>query len=401
MPERGTVLIVGIGLQGRATVFDLLRSGSLRVVAADADPQAASAQLDALDLRPQGLEPVDVLNPGAMATLIRRSGADVAVCMVPPELQQPVAQGALAAGVPFVSTSYTRQLGQLHDQARERGLALLPEMGLDPGIDLLLCRAALDELDEVHGLLSFGGGIPAPECATDPLRYKISWSFPGVLEAYRRSARLRRRGRDLRIPGQEIFQPQQRRTIRMSELGELEGTPNGDALAYIARFGLQGAALQDMARFTLRWPGHGEAWRLLSKLGLLEGQADDAGSPIAFLARHLEPRLQYGEDEADLVALRAQAWGLRQGAPHQVCWDLLDRRDAKTGLFAMNRSVGFTASIAAQLLLDGTICGTGLLSPARDVPCEPVFQALRERGMRISRSLAPQGSKGEDRGSAP
>jgi saccharopine dehydrogenase-like NADP-dependent oxidoreductase len=41
----------------------------------------------------------------------------------------------------------------------------------------------------------------------------------------------------------------------------------------------------------------------------------------------------------------------------------VDRRDTETGLLAMQRTVGFTASIGAQLLLRGDIRARGLLSP--------------------------------------
>ena len=72
MPSDQTPLVVGFGLQGRATVYDLLRHSSLRVVVADGDPQSAASQLDALKLRPQAPEIVDASDAAAVAALIRR-----------------------------------------------------------------------------------------------------------------------------------------------------------------------------------------------------------------------------------------------------------------------------------------------------------------------------------------
>ena len=51
----------------------------------------------------------------------------------------------------------------------------------------------------------------------------------------------------------------------------------------------------------------------------------------------------------------------------------------------MNRTVGYTASIAAQMVLKGEISGAGVLSPMKDVPIDSVLDELAERGVRIIR----------------
>ena len=51
-------------------------------------------------------------------------------------------------------------------------ITILPEMGMDPGIDLVLARLAVDELDTVYGLYSYGAGLPEPACAeANPLHF--------------------------------------------------------------------------------------------------------------------------------------------------------------------------------------------------------------------------------------
>jgi len=377
-----TVLVLGVGLQGRATVYDLARCG-LDVVAADRDLDEARRSMGTLS---PGivLRSVDATDHDDLCEAIRVTGARVVVCMVPPALQQGVARAAVEQGVSFVSSCYTRQLGALDEAARSAGVALLPEMGVDPGIDLVLCRLAVESLDEVHGLRSYGGGVPERSVADNLLRYKVSWTLSGVLSAYRRPARLLRAGEVEDIAPEALFDdPHQ---IEVDDVGTMEAVPNGDALVYLPRLGL-GDGIRDTGRYTLRWPGHAAAWRLLGGLGLLDLEpvvVDGVPvSPRTFLAHLLEPQLQYGPDEGDLVVLRSVAWGRRQGRATEVCWDLVDRRDPATGLFAMNRTVGFTASIAAQMILDGTIDEVGLLSPTRDVPVEALLDALRERGMGI------------------
>ncbi|MBN1770386.1 MAG: saccharopine dehydrogenase NADP-binding domain-containing protein [Deltaproteobacteria bacterium] len=383
-------LVVGVGLQGRAAVHDLDAAAVVgEVVAADVDVAAVEREVARLGCRKVRARGVDAAEPQALVRLVREVAPGVVVCMVPPALQLWVARAALEAGVPFVSTSYAGEVAMLDAEARARGVALLPELGFDPGIDLVMTRAALDGLDEVHGVRTYGGGIPEASASGNPLRYKVSWTFDGVLRSYRRPACLRRDGREVTIPAEEIFRPEHRHAIDVTGLGPLEAYPNGDAVRYAGPFGL-GPAVRDLGRYTLRWPGHGAVWDVLTSLGFL-GEAPVAVDgmavpPLRFLARLLEPQLGYGEGERDLAVLRVVAWGLRDGRPRTIVYDMLDARDPATGLYAMNRTVGYTAAIGAELLLEGKLRGTGLLSPARDVPPELLFAELRRRGIEVVRS---------------
>jgi saccharopine dehydrogenase-like NADP-dependent oxidoreductase len=106
-------------------------------------------------------------------------------------------------------------------------------------------------------------------------------------------------------------------------------------------------------------------------------------SSRSFLTRCLTPRLQYRKDERDLALLRVEAWGLKDGRKVKVTYDLIDYRDLESGLFAMNRTVGFTSSIGAQMILSDRITQTGVLSPARHVPPDAFIHELEARGMHI------------------
>ena len=71
----------------------------------------------------------------------------------------------------------------------------------------------------------------------------------------------------------------------------------------------------------------------------------------------------------------------------KVTYDLIDYRDLTTGLFAMNRTVGFTASIGALMILSGKITETGLLSPVRHVPPHEFIKEVEARGMRVESKI--------------
>jgi saccharopine dehydrogenase-like NADP-dependent oxidoreductase len=311
--------------------------------------------------------------------------------MLPPDFQQRLARAAVDAGVSYVSSSYTGDLVELDRPARERGVTILPEMGMDPGIDLILGRLAVDELDVVHGMRSYGAGLPEPACAADnPIRYKITWTFEGVLKAYMRPARFLRDGKEAAIPGGQIFRPENGHTLEVPGVGAMDAYYNGDAIRYIDIFGL-GPALKEMGRFAMRWPGHNQFWNVMAELGFLDEASTRIGgveiSPRRFVVEHLTPRLQFRDTERDMVILRVEAWGLKNSRPLRVAYELIDYRDLTTGLFAMNRAVGFTTSIAAQLILAGKIRKAGLLTPVRDVPALEVVRELEKRGMQVQRRV--------------
>lgn len=385
-------LVLGAGLQGKAVIHDLSRSELVdRILVADLDLAAAQRFLDKGGYHKVRAVQADALDPAVLRRLISENRSDIVVCMLPAHLSGRIAEVCVECGVPFVNTSYAQWLGELDQRAREKGVILLPEMGFDPGIDLIVGRMALDELDQVEGFYSYGGGLPEPAACDNPLNYKITWTFDGVLKAYCRPARLLRQGRAVEIPGDEIFQEENIHFIEVPELGRLEAYPNGDATRFVEVFGL-GPELKEMGRFATRWPGHSAFWRIMAKLGFLGDQPVELGegvsvSPREFLVKLLEPRLQFRENERDVVVLRVKVWGRRGGRKRAVTYDLVDYRDLATGLFAMNRTVGFAASIGAQMVLKGEITGAGVLSPVKVVDGQRFLDELAARGIKVQRRL--------------
>jgi len=385
-------LVLGMGLQGKAVVHDLEQSEMVTaIVAADIDAGPANAYIDRMGYRKVQAVALDAERPEGVDQLLREITPQVLVCMLPPDFQPAVARAAIRAGVHYVSSSYTGALTELDGLARERGVTLLPEMGMDPGIDLILGRLAVDELDVVHGLRSYGAGLPEPACAGDnPIGYKITWTFEGVLKAYMRPARLLLDGKEIAIPGGRIFRPEYGHSFEVPGVGMMDAYPNGDALRYIEVFGL-GPELREMGRYAMRWPGHNPFWNAMAALGFLDEAPERIGgvelSPRRFVVEHLSPRLQFADGERDLVVIRVEAWGFKNQQPLRATYELVDYRDRATGLFAMNRTVGFTASIAAQLILSGRVRSPGLLNPAADLPAAAVADELEKRGMRIHRRI--------------
>ena len=131
-------------------------------------------------------------------------------------------------------------------------------------------------------------------------------------------------------------------------------------------------------------------WKKMVDLGFLEEEPILVGgkevSPRQFVHDLLEPQLQYGPTERDIAGLRIEVVGLKNGKSKRVIYQMIDRRDLETGLLAMQRTVGYTASIGAQMVLNGQITKRGLLTPTRDIPSDILIEELENRGITIQRT---------------
>ena len=191
-------------------------------------------------------------------------------------------------------------------------------------------------------------------------------------------------GAEVVAGAEEIFRPAWRHAVTVEGVGPLEAYVNGDAVAVAEAAGIRGS-VENAGRYTLRWPGHCDFWQKVVSLGLLEEtpRADGGLSPREFLRQHLEPRLQYGPAERDMIILRVDIVGTKGGRRHARRYELVDYRDLETGTLAMSRAVGYTASIVAQMVLSGEVRRPGIASPIRDIPPGAFFDALGRRGMKV------------------
>jgi lysine 6-dehydrogenase len=312
--------------------------------------------------------------------------------LLPTQVVTPIAAAAIRHGIHLAFTSYsTPELTAMADEARARNITILPEFGLDPGIDLVLLGHAVRSLDTVEDILCYGGGVPEPAAAGNPIQYKISWTFEGVLKSYRRSGRIIRDGQVVDISDSEMFAPENIHLLAVPGLGRLEAFPNGDVLKYADMLGLERANLRNMGRYAMRWPGHSAFWKTIVDLHLLDGQPvlldGLAIDRKRFLAAAMAPHLQYAADERDVTIVRVEVKGQRNGQQKHLVYQMVDMRDLDTGFMSMNRTVGFTVSIGALMIGTGQITKRGLLSPSNDVPFDRFTQALAQRNIQITSEI--------------
>ncbi len=381
------VLVLGCGMQGRAVIFDLLKSDMItEIVGADMvepplDPSIYS-HLDKFSfVKIDGNDRADLSEK-------MDCDADIIVDMLPRELTRIVTELSIEHGVHMVNANYGRGLEDLHEKAAEKGISIMPEMGFDPGIDLVIAGEAVRQFDEVHELHSYGGGIPEAAAIDNPLKYKITWTFAGVLDSTNQPARLMIDGKEIHISAQDIYKEENIHLVDIPGVGTIDAIYNRDALVFSKKFGIENT-VKSTGRYTLRWPGYASIIHTWMKFGMLSKEPlnwlPDNMSPQDYLCKFLEPQLQLGEQERDVCILRVDVKGIRNGKSERQLYHVIDYRDLETGFTAMNRTVGFPASIAAIMILKGEISEKGLLSPIHHIPFEIFKNKLEKRGIFVKK----------------
>lgn len=198
------------------------------------------------------------------------SGHDLIVSLLPYEHHLRVASFCIRYNKNMVTTSYVSdEMKALDEEAKNAGILLLNEIGVDPGFDHMTAMRIIDKVHESDGKVkefySLCGALPAPEEADNPLGYKFSWSPRGVLKASNNGATYRKNGQIVEVPTEDLFKnPLQ---IEFSEVGKLEVYPNRDSLIYADLYNLQEA--ETVYRGTFRYPHWCESLDIMKKLGLL------------------------------------------------------------------------------------------------------------------------------------
>ena len=376
----------GMGLQGKAALSDLARSKDVtEIICADLEPNALGKMANFLDVGRVTPVKIDASSKNSLVTALRQD-VDVAIDLLPLPLMPNAFEAAIEAGVALVSTNYANTVRHLHDRAVEAGVSLMPECGLDPGIDLIIFGHCVTQFDEVYVLNSYCGGFPETKACDNPLNYKVTWNWDMVLGSQNRESVFIKDGRRLTVSASDQHENAMIHQIDFPGLGKLEAIPNGDAVFYTDLLGVTDT-IQETSRYALRWPGWCAFWAPLKKLGFLSDDPVDGlsckVSPRQFLVKLMGPQLQYRDNERDIVVMHNVFKGVKDGRKKSIVTNLIIERDLETGLFAMNQGVGYPVSIVAKMIGSGLITKKGILSPAIDIPYESFMEQLGLRGITI------------------
>ena len=379
------LVLGGCGIQGRTALYDLASDETVsHIICADVRFDELEKIKAFTDMGKISTVTVDAQDKKALIDLFGK--VDVVIDLLPKDFKQHVNQAALETGVSVVNTNYADNRTDLDAQARKAGIVILPECGLDPGIDLVIYGDAKTRFDELHVVNSYCGGFPEKKACTNPLNYKLSWIWRGVLHSTMRDGRIIKGGKVIDISAMDQHDEAYIHTLNFPGLGELEAIPNGDAVKFTDLMGVT-ETIVETGRYSLRWPGWSAFWRPMKQLGFLNDLPVDGFdckiTPLDFLDKFLGPQLDYKTDEKDPTVMINIFEGIKDQKKTRFVSSMLIERDLETGIMAMSKGVGYTASIVARMIVKGDIKEKGVLSPLRHVPAEKFFNELKKRGIQI------------------
>lgn len=262
------VLILGAGQSSPFLISYMLEQAekyNWSVTVADYSLEAASEKVNN---HPKGQAiQFDVNDEKLRNTLIKK--ANVVLNLLAPPFQYLIAIDCLHHSKPVISASYENErVGDLNKDAQRKGILILNEMGLDPGIDHMSAMALIqkirDEGGYVSSFVSYGSAVPAPDVKSNPLDYCVTWNARNVVMAAETGAIYMEEGKIKMLPYSQSFN----RTwpVEVDGVGTFEAYPNRDSMVYQDVFKL--AQVKTMVRGTLRYPGWSETWAQIVKLGI-------------------------------------------------------------------------------------------------------------------------------------
>lgn len=221
---------------------------------------------------------LDVTKPEALDAEVAK--VDVVISLIPYIFHATVIKSAIRNKKNVVTTSYVSPaMMELDKEAKEAGITVMNEIGLDPGVDHLYAVKTIDEVHRAGGkvisFLSYCGGLPAPEASDNPLGYKFSWSSRGMLLALRNAAKFWKDGKVVDVPGPELMGTA--RPYYIYPGYSFVAYPNRDSTPYRERYEMPEA--QTIIRGTLRYQGFPEFIRVLVDIGFLIEEEKDFLKP--------------------------------------------------------------------------------------------------------------------------
>jgi lysine 6-dehydrogenase len=387
--------VVGAGRQGTAAAYDMARFGDAsRVLVADADPAAARRAADRVNalIGRAIAEPrtVDAADGAALRAFLGE--VDSFLSAVPYWLNPGITVAAIDSRASMTdlggNTDLVRQQLALSAEAEAAGIAVVPDCGQVPGMGTCLTTYAMSLLDETEEVTFWDGGNPLhPE---PPFNYILTFNVAGLTNEYYGLANFIRDGRRVEVP---TFQEEDYELVDFPEpIGRMEAFVAGGGTSTMP-WTFEGK-LRTLWNKTLRWPGHFVQWKAYLDAGLWETQPIEVdGSrivPREVFHALIEPKIRAAAGEPDLVIVRVQARGRKDGRAARSVVELIDRFDEATGFTAMERTTGWDGSIKTIMNARG-ITPRGANPAELAVPPALYVEELRRRGFGLTETLTHSG----------
>jgi lysine 6-dehydrogenase len=374
------LLVLGCGIQGRASAFDLARTPEVTsLVLVDRSREQLAAVSQWLNNPKISTTAVNAADVPQLQKIFR--GFDAIVNAAPYEFSLGATRAAIAEGVSLVDlggdTTVVRQQLLLTPEAEKKNITVIPDCGVGPGITNAMVGHGMEQMDVADEVWIRDGGLP--QFPVGPLAYTKLFSIDVLLNEY---TGITTEVRDFEIREVEALSGLE--TIELPlPVGKCEAA-HGMGMLSTLPWTYQGR-IRNMDNKLIRYPGHLPFFQTLRSLGFLSAEKLEglATSPREIAKGLLEKALDQPKVK-DLYQIQVNMKGTIRGKPIELAYSLVDYADELSGLSAMARTTGFTASIVAQMLAKKEILIKGVVPPEIALPKEKFFQELSRRGFSLT-----------------
>jgi saccharopine dehydrogenase-like NADP-dependent oxidoreductase len=280
----------------------------------------------------------------------------------------------------------------LSELAKEKGVRVIVDMGVAPGMSNLLAGYAASQMESVDYIDIFVGGLPKKR--TLPWEYKAVFSPTDVIEEYTRTARLMENGKIV-----EKHALTEIELLNFDEVGTLEAF-NSDGLRSLL-FTLKANRMREK---TLRYPGYAKKIQFLADNGFFKEEKikvnNQLVSPLELTSQLLFDQWKLKTGDADLTVMRIIVEGTKDGKIRRHSFNLYDEYDPGTGIHSMARTTGYAASMAVRLLFSGIYQEKGITVPEflgkNEIIVNFMLNGLKERNVHYREKIEfPESGKSE------
>ena len=285
---------------------------------------------------------LDVFDESSRKTAIQ--DADIVISMLPARFHIEVAKDCVLYGKHMVTASYiSTEMQALNEAAVKKGVILMNEIGVDPGIDHMSAMHVIDKIRDDGGEIilfeSFTGGLVAPESDNNLWNYKFTWNPRNVVTAGQGgAAKFLQEGTYKYIPYNRLF----RRTefLDIENFGRFEVYANRDSLKYQDIYGLQ--STKTLYRGTMRRVGFSKAWHIFVTLGMTDDSYTIDDSKNMSYRDFVNAFLPYSPTDSVELKLRHQL----KIDQDDIVWNKLIELD----IFNPNKKVDLEKATPAEIL---------------------------------------------------
>ena len=371
------ISVLGVGLVGKAIALDLAENHQVSAVDID------NASLLDLVQRNKSIQPINVDLGEEKHITSSISDADLVVNAVPGFMGYKTLQTIIQCGKNVVDIAFCPENTlDLDSLARERNVTAIVDMGVAPGLsNLILGYHSIDT--QVEFFKCMVGGLP--KHPRPPFNYKAPFSPSDVIEEYTRPARIVRDGSVKTLPAlSEIEQ------VQLPGIATLEAFNTDGLRTLIDSF----SEIPNMVEKTLRYPGHASLMQSLIDIGFLDTKTVNlAGTtlrPLDLSTELLKQHWRLEDGEPEFTVMTINISGLLKTQPEKHVnfqYFLYDEFDPESGTGSMARTTGYTCTAAVNLILDKTICRTGVIPPesvGQTTGCfNKIMQHYEKRNIRL------------------